>query len=259
MRRDLLILSYHAASPTWPSPLALEPDALDRQLRHLLARGYRATTLDEGMHGAQAPRTLVVTFDDAFASVFEHALPVLARLGIPGTVFVPTDYPERDAPMAWPGIDQWLDGAHDRELMPMSWAQLRELASAGWEIGSHTCSHPWLTKLGDDDLARELTTSRERVEAEIDRPCPSLAYPFGDHDDRVVAATRAAGYRSAVTVPDDLRSDDPLREPRIGIYRHETARSFQVKVSPLVRAVRRTPVASAATRTARSGLALARR
>ena len=254
MRRDLLILSYHTASPSWPSPLAVEPQRLEGQLRMLLRRGYRPATLDDAANGPPAARALAVTFDDAFATVFQHARPVLAGLGIPGTVFVPTDYPERCAPMAWPGIDHWVGGEHDRELLPMTWAQLRELARDGWEIGSHTCSHPRLTQLSDAALERELTDSRARIEQEIARPCLSLAYPFGVHDDRVVAATRAAGYRNAVTVPDDLRATDALRRPRIGVYRTESPSSFRMKVSPLARALRRTPLAGTVTRTTRGVL-----
>ena len=56
-------------------------------------------------------KTVVVTFDDAYLSVLELARPILDRLGLPATVFVPTDWPARDEPMRWPGIDQWMGGA----------------------------------------------------------------------------------------------------------------------------------------------------
>ena len=58
--------------------------------------------------------------------------------------------------MAWPGIDQWLGGAHEAELMPMSWDELGRLAEAGWEIGSHSRTHPQLTQLDDESVAHEL-------------------------------------------------------------------------------------------------------
>ena len=56
--------------------------------------------------------------------------------------------------MAWPGIDQWLGGPHEAELMPMSWDELRRLAEAGWEIGSHSRTHPMLTQLDDQSVAQ---------------------------------------------------------------------------------------------------------
>lgn len=246
---DVLVLSYHAVSDTWPADLAVPPAALEAQLTALLDCGFRGTTMHEAVSAPPAERTLAVTFDDSYRSVFELAFPVLERLGIPGTVFVPTDHAGSDRPMQWPGIDQWLGGPHERELLPMSWDELRQLNGAGWEVGSHTCSHPWLTTIDDATLAHELQDSRARCADELGVPCRSLAYPYGDHDDRVVAATRAAGYTAACTVPALLRVTDPLRQPRIGVYNNETDLSFRVKVSPAVRALRRSklgpPVVSA--------------
>lgn len=259
MSTDLLILSYHAVSPTWPAALSVTPERLEDQLRLLLDRGYHPVRVHEAVHAPPAERTLAVTFDDAYRSVFDHALPVLSRLGVVASVFVPTDYVEPGAPMAWPGIDGWLGGPHESELRPMSWGQLRTLAGEGWEIGSHSCTHPRLTRLDDAALEHELGDSRARCGRELGDGCRSLAYPFGDEDGRVVAAARAAGYEAAVTVPENLRSDDPLRTPRIGIYHDDGAVSFRLKVSGAVRLARRTRVAGPATRTARRALALVRR
>jgi peptidoglycan/xylan/chitin deacetylase (PgdA/CDA1 family) len=246
---DVLVLSYHAVSETWPAALAVAPDALEAQMRLLLDRGYRPSTVHGAIHVPPAPRTLAVTFDDAYRSVFETAFPILASLGIPATVFVPTDYPGRERAMAWPGIDRWLGGPHEPELVPASWEQLGILAEAGWEIGSHTCSHPWLTRLADADLERELVDSRDRCRERLGA-CTSLAYPYGDHDDRVVRAAGAAGYASACTVPALLVAGDPLRWPRIGIYRAETALSLRAKLSPAARRVRRTGVGAWTARAA---------
>ena len=256
---DVLILSYHAISDDWPAALSVTPDALERQVSALLERGYRPATVHDAIHAPPAPKTLALTFDDAYRSVLELGLPVLARLGVPATVFAATDYIGSERPMVWPGIDNWVGGPHAAETTPLSWDELRSLAVAGWEVGSHTCSHPWLTGLSDEQLQRELRTSRERCEAELGGPCRSIAYPFGDHDGRVVAATAAAGYTAAVTVPDDLVEYGPLRWPRVGIYHHDgTALSFRAKVSPVVRALRRSPPAPPALRIVRRGLAAAR-
>jgi peptidoglycan/xylan/chitin deacetylase (PgdA/CDA1 family) len=62
------------------------------------------------------------------------------------------------------------------------------------ELGSHTMSHPDLRKVGDDDLASELEGSKAAIEKITGRPCRTLAYPYGLYDDRVIAATAAAGY-----------------------------------------------------------------
>jgi peptidoglycan/xylan/chitin deacetylase (PgdA/CDA1 family) len=256
---DTLILSYHAVSPDWPSPLAVLPQALEAQVAGLQRRGYRAVTLEEAVVGRPSGDVVALTFDDAYANVLEHGLPILERLGAPATIFPPTDWIGRDEPMVWPGIGGWVGGPHEDELRPASWEDLRRLRAAGWEIGSHTCSHPWLSQVSsDEELHRELRASRERVESEVGAPCTSLAYPFGDVDERVLAATRAAGYTAAVTVPDRMNATDPLLAPRIGVYRHDDGRSFALKVSPRLRRLRETPIADPLLRSARRVLSTVR-
>ena len=194
---DVLVLCYHAMSRDWGAGFSATPDRLEAQIGSLLERGYEGATFSEAVNRPLAERTLAVTFDDSYRSVIELAAPVLARLGVPGTVFVPTTAAGSERPMAWPGIDHWLGGPREQELMPMSWDELRELAMAGWEIGSHTRTHPRLPELEDEKLRTELEGSRSDIEERIDGPCTSLAFPYGDFDAKVVAATRAAGFTAA--------------------------------------------------------------
>ncbi len=198
---EALVLSYHAASATWPSPLAVRPECLEAQLRLLRTRGYEGATVHQAVHDPPAQRTVAVSFDDGYRSVLEVALPIMERFGFVGTVFVPTDFPDAGRPMAWPGIDQWLGTVHEQELWPLSWPQLRQLVESGWEVGSHACSHPVLPELSDGQLERELTLSRQRLEHELGLPCRSLAFPFGTFDERVMDAARRAGYATACAVP----------------------------------------------------------
>ena len=95
----------------------------------------------------------------------------------------------------------------------MSWDQLREVADAGWEIGAHTCSHPFLTELGDAEVSRELREARAWCEEHMARSCPTLAYPYSDWNPRVAAAAGAAGYTGAVTVNTGTWNT-PLQLPR---------------------------------------------
>jgi peptidoglycan/xylan/chitin deacetylase (PgdA/CDA1 family) len=242
----VLVLAYHAVSRDWTADLSLTPERLTSQLELLVRRGYRGVTFHDAVHGAPSGRAVAVTFDDAYRSVLELAMPIMSRLGFVGTVFAPTDYVGSRA--VWPGIDHWVGGAHDRELHTMSWTDLRMLADAGWEIGSHTCSHPHLTRLADAGLAAELASSRRCCEEMLQRPCRSLAYPYGDHDARVVRATQAAGYDAAATLPEQVASPDPLRWPRVGVYYLDTGWRFRMKVSPIVRRVRASPAWPVAVR-----------
>ena len=84
-----LVLCYHAVSPTWESALSVAPDALERQIEHLLRRGWRATTFTEAIVGARDRRAFAVTFDDAFATVRTYAAPVLRQFGVPARCSCP--------------------------------------------------------------------------------------------------------------------------------------------------------------------------
>ncbi|HEY1358246.1 MAG TPA: polysaccharide deacetylase family protein [Thermoleophilaceae bacterium] len=233
---DVLVLCYHALSERWPADLAVTPDRFEEQLEELVGRGYRGVTFSEALaDGDGGERRLAVTFDDAYRSVIELGRPVLDRLGLPGTVFVAADFLGSAEPMAWPGIDRWLAGPHEGEMMCMDREQLLELAGAGWEIGSHTSSHPRLPALSDELLAAELAGSRARLEDQLQLPCPSLAYPYGDVDRRVARAAGEAGYETACTLRAWELRRDRLLWPRVGVYQGDTLERFRLKVSPLAR------------------------
>jgi peptidoglycan/xylan/chitin deacetylase (PgdA/CDA1 family) len=248
LRGDLLVLCYHAVSERWPADLSITPERLAAQLDLLAARGYRGVTFTDAVLDRHDGKVVAVTFDDAYRSVIELGEPILARLGWPATVFVPTNFAGTERPMSWPGIDQWAGGEFDSELVPMSWEELGRLAGGGWEIGSHTCSHPRLTTLDDTALDEELRRSKAACEEHLGRPCDSIAYPYGDHDARVAEASGRAGYRAAGTLPSRMNAGDPLRWPRVGIYYGDDIRRFKTKVSPIVRGLRASRAWEAADR-----------
>lgn len=240
---ETLVLCYHAVSERFPAALSVTPANLEAQLRFLVERGYRGAGFHEAVTEPRGSKTLVVTFDDAYRSVHAKAAPILARLGLVGTVFVPTSFAGQEEPMRWHGIDGWLGGPHAYELIPMGWEELRELAGEGWEIGSHTRTHPRLTRLDDEALRRELRVSRDECEQGLEAPCRSLAYPYGDHDARVIEATAAAGYATAAALSERLTRPAPLEWPRIGVYHADSEREFRLKVHPMIRRLRTSPLA----------------
>jgi peptidoglycan/xylan/chitin deacetylase (PgdA/CDA1 family) len=231
-----LVLAYHAVSPSWPSTLAVSPEQLRTQLESLLGSGHRGATFTDVLRGRAPRKAVAVTFDDGCRSVLEHAFPILLELGLPGTIFVPTDYVGATEPMSWDGIERWTGTEYEDELLPLDWDELRAMREAGWEIGSHTRSHPHLPALDDDQLTEELTVSRRVVAEEVGAPCTSLAYPYGDHDDRVAGAAEVAGYEGAAT----MRPGPPnaFRFPRVGVYPADVSWRFRTKSSPAVLRVR---------------------
>jgi peptidoglycan/xylan/chitin deacetylase (PgdA/CDA1 family) len=230
---DVLVLCYHAVSERWTA---------------LVERGYRGATFSEAVTSPPAPRTVAVTFDDGYRSVLERAQPIMSRLGLVGTVFVVTGSVGSERPLSWPGVDHWIGTEHERELVPLAREELGQLLEAGWEVGSHTRTHPHLTTLDDGELESELRGSREDCERLLGRPCDSLAYPYGDCDERVVVAAGRAGYRVAGALSSRLRAARPLEWPRIGIYYGDDDRRFRAKASPAIRRLRATSAFGAADR-----------
>jgi peptidoglycan/xylan/chitin deacetylase (PgdA/CDA1 family) len=235
---EVLVLCYHALSPSWEAPLSLSPDLFERQVSLLVRRGWRGTTFRDAVQDPPADKTLAVTFDDAFASVYEHAFPILSSLGVPATVFAPTSFMSERQPLHWNGIDHWLQTQSASELRGMSWEDLGRLQEAGWEVGSHTRTHPRLTSLDDKEMRDELAESRHEIAANLSAPCETVAYPYGDVDERVADAAESAGYLAGAALASALRVRGPQRWPRVGIYNGDQMWRFRLKISRGTRRLR---------------------
>ena len=230
-----LVLCYHGVSDNWADQLALPARVLGAQVRSLLGRGLRpvaaADVLDAG------GGTFHVTFDDAYRNI-EQVLPELHGLGVGVTVFACSDLAADGAPLAVPEVAPRAVG-HEDDILTMDWEALRQAAALGVEIGSHTRTHPHLTRLSDDELRAELVGSREALEANLQRPCRFLAYPYGEMDERVRRAAEHAGYEAAY----GLVSKPSLGRfgiPRADVYRGDGRARFRLKTSrllPLARSV----------------------
>ena len=225
-----LVLCYHAVSASWPDELAVLPDVLVQQVRWLLRRGLKPGDLDEILAGS---RVLHVTFDDAYKNV-GGVLPQLLDLGVPVTIFACPAFADDGRPFKVPELTERTRAFQD-DVRAMNWEELRASASMGVEIGSHTVWHPHLTRLGDAELNRELKGSKERIEDELGRPCRFLAYPYGEHDGRVRAAARSAGYQGAFALR--ARGGDRHAIPRVDIYRSDGHLSFALKTSGAYRPI----------------------
>jgi peptidoglycan/xylan/chitin deacetylase (PgdA/CDA1 family) len=227
-----LVLCYHAISAGWHHLLSVPPADFERQLRLVLGRGYRPVSAVEALAGRG--RLLHVTFDDAFTSV-RSALPVLERLGVPATVFACAGFADEGRPLRIPELAAEAD-AHPGELDTMTWEGLRGLAERGVEIGAHTASHAHLRAASDAELDRELGESKQRIEDELGRPCPLLAYPYGEQDARVRRAAARAGFAAAFGLqPHGSAWRDRYRIPRVGIWRGQSDRTVAFKSSPFGR------------------------
>jgi peptidoglycan/xylan/chitin deacetylase (PgdA/CDA1 family) len=225
-----VVLCYHRVSTAEPHRLAVSPDALESHLRVLLRR-YEPGTAADVVEGRA--RVVHVTFDDAYRSI-EAALPILERLHVPTTVFVCAGFADDGRPLRIAELRDDVDAA-PQEWATLRWDELRELSERGVEVGSHTVSHAHLTRLGDDELERELRDSRAQIEDELGLGCPYLAYPFGEHDARVRRAAELAGYEAAFAVETTKGAESPWAIARVDLYWRDTGLRARLRLSPRFR------------------------
>ena len=171
-----LVLTYHGIE-RGPAPLFITPRQFARQLEvlsELDASVMTVSALAAALRAGQLPRRAVaLTFDDAFASVAEHAAPLLARYGWPATVYCVSGHIG--------GFNDWPSQPSSVPRRALaSEAQLRHLAAAGWEIGAHTRSHLPLGQVVQPQLTDEVVRVRGELEEALDCVVTSFACPYGD-------------------------------------------------------------------------------
>lgn len=212
------VLMYHViADPPASAPypeLFVRPADFAAQMTWLERRGYRAVTLRavwDAWHGdgVLPARPVVITFDDGYLSVGQRALPELRARG-------------------WAGVLNLTVRHLDQELRP---AWIRKLIAAGWEIDSHTITHPDLRSLDDRRLRAEVQGSRAILRRRFGVPVDFFCYPSGRYDARVVASVRAAGYLGATTTEEGLaRADEPFTLDRVRVNRSDGAAGLAAKL-----------------------------
>jgi peptidoglycan/xylan/chitin deacetylase (PgdA/CDA1 family) len=221
-----LVLCYHSVSDEWQHALAVTRRSFERQVTGV-AKRFEPLTADQLLDGVR--RGFHVTFDDAYRDILE-VVPFLERLGVRATIFVATGFADGGRPL---DIVELADevAAYPQRLATMGWDELRELAERGCEIGSHTVSHPHLTQLTSREIEAELADSRGRLEAELNRPCRLLAYPFGEHEPRVHALAAQSGYAASYGLWTGTDPSNRHALPRIDFYRRDTLVRERLKTS----------------------------
>lgn len=220
------VLMYHrvgASGNEWESRYAISPQDFSAHICALARAGHQAVGIDALVHWLQGGPPLpdgaiLVTFDDGFRGVREHALPVLERLGWPFTVFLVSDLIGQQ--------DVWTRAANPAGVTyPLLDAdEILEMQRRGVSFHSHTRSHASLPTLNDAALADQLAGSRQALSSLLGHEVPYLAYPFGHADERVEAAARTAGYRAAFSTRSGFNRRDvnPFQIRRIDVFGTDT-------------------------------------
>lgn len=183
------ILMYHViTSPpagTSLPELFLPADQFDQQMRYLKDHGFHPVTLAQvwryWTNGATLPvHPIVLSFDDGYRSQFEAAARTLHRYG-------------------WPGVLNLIVAHLHEGTFGLGEHDVKRMIAWGWELDSHTLTHPDLTTVHGAALTAEVSGSRRQLQHEFGVPVAFFCYPAGAYDDEVVQAVAAAGYSAATT------------------------------------------------------------
>lgn len=184
-----VILLYHHVAEDTPPSTSISPSDFDAHLRYLKDNGFTVIALDSMIDSLRANRPLaeksvVITFDDGYSSIYETAFPMLQSYGYPFSLFLSTE-----------PIDNGLGNY-------MNWDQIREMSESGVIIANHMVDHPYMleAQAGESDTQRlgrlrsDLLLAESRIEEETGQSHSYLAYPYGEYDSAIKAMLDELGF-----------------------------------------------------------------
>jgi peptidoglycan/xylan/chitin deacetylase (PgdA/CDA1 family)/Na+-transporting methylmalonyl-CoA/oxaloacetate decarboxylase gamma subunit len=216
------ILMYHVtktAPAGTPYPeLWVSRDDFTAQMDWLAENGYTGITMaqlfkywDDGFKLPDKP--VVISFDDGYPSQASNARPVLVKHKWPGVLFLELK-----------NVDSAETG--------FKTSMVKKLLASGWELGSHTLTHPDLTTLSPTQLEEEVAGSKEQISEKFGVPIDFFCYPAGQFNESVVAAVKDAGYTGATTVEEGVATPDkPFELKRIRINGDDGVDGFVSKMT----------------------------
>ncbi len=241
----LSVLTYHRVDDPARCPhlapglIGATPTQFEEQVA-LLASRYRPVSMAEVLEASSGgaplpPRSVLVTFDDAYRDFDRHAWPVLRRHGVPVTMFVPTAYPDHpDLRFWWDRLHAAIQAAPPEASVVVDGAEL-PLATAAQRSVAYRSVKEDLKRMGhaaamarvedlvgpfEDGVAPASVLGWDDLRHEVGSVAPVFAYPSGAHDEQAVAAVAEAGMELAFTTRrggNDLRRADRLRLRRVNV------------------------------------------
>lgn len=178
------VIMYHRFGETDFPSTNVTMEQFRSHIEELRTGGYNVTSLPKiiaALRNGEAlpPKTVGLSVDDAYESVYTRAWPILKEAGYPLTVFVATDPVDR-------GLSRY-----------MSWEQIKEIADQGVTIGSQTKSHPHMADLSADAVKAELRKSNALFEEKLGNTPDLFAYPYGETNNEVMALVKSEGFVAA--------------------------------------------------------------
>ncbi len=179
------IILYHRIDvsptdgPNYKSPYYVKPEVFDEEMKLLQDWGYTTITTELLIkaikEGADLPpRPIIITFDDGHLNNYTTAFPIMQKYGFTGVLYIVGNYM---------GAENYMNAD-----------QIKEMAAAGWEVGSHSMNHANLNSLEPQRQRYEVVESREVLEETLGVPVLTIAYPFGVSNAGVIDYAIFAGY-----------------------------------------------------------------
>jgi len=175
--QSAVILLYHHVAEDTPASTSISPANFEAHLRYLRDNNFKVIPLDQMIDSLRSGQSLpdksvVITFDDGYSSIFDEAFPLLQSYGYPFTLFLSTE-----------PIDAGLSNY-------ITWDQVRQMSTAGVIIANHMVDHPYMLEARDNEsapqrlarLEEDLLKAEQRIEAQTGQSHRYLAYPYGEYE-----------------------------------------------------------------------------
>jgi peptidoglycan/xylan/chitin deacetylase (PgdA/CDA1 family) len=225
------ILAYHKVSDQFEWGInTVSIRSFESQMKYLSENHYYAISLEQYCDGDFQVKSkyhpVIITFDDADESVYHHAFTILRHYGFTATLFVISGYVGK--------INSWDANLGGISLKHLSWEEIRQLTNEGWEIGSHTATHRDLLGLSIDEVTKELQSSKEIIENNVERPIRFVSYPFNRFDSRITLVAQRIGYRGGCALSLNNNMNGAPKQfimQRHGVYSIDSLSWFKKKLS----------------------------
>jgi peptidoglycan/xylan/chitin deacetylase (PgdA/CDA1 family) len=229
-RQQAIILQYHHVSASTPTSTSITPQQFIKHLDLIESQKFQVLPLPQVMNTLEKGRlfkrkTVAITFDDGYLSIYKHAFPELKKRNLPFTIFI--------SPQA---ID-------DKFGNSLSWDQLKEMQKFGATIANHSFAHDHLlTKYSGESheqwhqrITQDIQTSQARLQEVLGVNRLLFAYPYGEFNQAIKDLTKELGYLafSQQSGPVSQSSDKQAlpRFPASGIYAR--LKTLKIKLNSL--------------------------
>ncbi|MEJ5173103.1 MAG: polysaccharide deacetylase family protein [Hydrogenothermaceae bacterium] len=201
--------------------LYVKPSKFDRQLKILKMLNYETPSLTDIKF---TKKEIIITFDDGYKDFIEKALPIIKKHNFKAIVFIVTDLVG--------SYNRWDWEKLNVKKPLMDWKDIEYIQREGIEIGSHTLTHPFLTKIDIKEAKKEIEKSKKILEDKLGIEITSFCYPYGDYNEKIRDLVEEAGYRYGFTTKDGSFevSDDPFQIKRITVFGNLILPQFIFKV-----------------------------